>query len=150
MEHENTCWRRSVAAVCIKDGSVMLARHTYGPGKGKLIIPGGYLNMGEMPEDAVKREFLEEVGVVIEPKQVIGIRFNSNDWYVIFSADYVSGQERSDGDENDEVIWMPIGEALGRDDVPDLTKTMIKAAMKGTGMELTPYIGRTAPYSLYI
>ena len=44
---------------------------------------------------------------------------------------------------------MPIDEVLGRDDVPDLTKTMIKAAMKGIGMEFTPYIGRTAPYSLY-
>lgn len=149
MEHENTNWRQSVAAVCIKDGAVMLARHTYGPGKGKYIIPGGYLNEGEMPEDAVKREFLEEVSIVIEPREVIGIRFNTRDWYVIFSADYVSGTPQSDGDENDEAVWMGIDEALGRDDVPDLTKVMIERALKNSGMAKTPYVGRTAPYSLY-
>ncbi len=63
MNTENTNWYQSVAAVCIKDGKVMLARHTYGSGKGKLIIPGGYAEIGESPQDAVKREFMEEVGI---------------------------------------------------------------------------------------
>ena len=84
MEKENTNWYQSVAAVCIKEGKVLLARHTYGGGKGKLIIRGGYVEMGETPEDAVKREFLEETGVEISPTGVIGVRFNCKDWYVIF------------------------------------------------------------------
>lgn len=149
MNTENTNWYQSVAAVCIKDGKVMLARHTYGSGKGKLIIPGGYAELGESPQDAVKREFMEEVGIVIEPKDVIGIRFNSREWYVIFTADYVSGIPRSDGDENSEVVWMDADEALTRDDVPELTKIMISRAVSAKGFVNTPYNGKNPPYSLY-
>ena len=68
MNGENTCYKQSVTAVVLKDNKVLLARHTYGAGKDFLIVPGGYLNLDETPEQAVKREFLEETGVVIEPK----------------------------------------------------------------------------------
>ena len=44
MNIENTNWCQSVTAVVIKDNKVLLARHTYGAGSGKLIIPGGYVN----------------------------------------------------------------------------------------------------------
>ena len=43
MNTENTNWGQSVTAVVIKDNKVLLARHTYGGGKGMLIIPGGYV-----------------------------------------------------------------------------------------------------------
>ena len=39
-------WGKSAAAVVIKDGKVLLARHTYGAGRGLLIIPGGYIRKG--------------------------------------------------------------------------------------------------------
>ncbi len=149
MESGNTNWCQSVAAVCIRDGKVLLARHTYGPGKGLLIIPGGYLENGELPQDAVKREFIEEVNVKIEPTEIIGIRFNSRDWYVVFKAEYVSGDAMSDGDENNEVLWVDINEALNRDDVPDLTKKMIENAVKDSGFAEQQYIGKNPPYSLY-
>ena len=149
MENKNTNWQHSVAAVCIRDGKVLLARHTYGGGKGKLIIPGGYLEMGETPEDAVKREFLEETGIEIAPVGVIGVRFNCKDWYVVFAADYVSGEAHSDGDENSEVVWMDADEAQIRDDVPDLTKVLIRKALLPGMLEFTPYKGLNAPYSLY-
>ena len=80
MSHENTNWGQSVTAVVIKDGKVLLARHTYGDGQGKLIVPGGYVQYGETPQDAVKREFLEETGISVEPQNVIAIRFNAHDW----------------------------------------------------------------------
>ena len=44
MNNENTNWEQSVAGVVIEDNKVLLARHTYGNGKGMLIIPGGYVN----------------------------------------------------------------------------------------------------------
>ena len=60
MNGENTCYKQSVTAVVLRDNKVLLARHTYGAGKDFLIVPGGYLNLDETPEQAVKREFLEE------------------------------------------------------------------------------------------
>ena len=35
-EMNSTNWSQSVAGVCLKDGKVLLARHTYGSGNGKL------------------------------------------------------------------------------------------------------------------
>ena len=55
MENGNTNWGQSVTAVVIDAGKVLLARHTYGAGQGKLIIPGGYVNIGETPQDALVR-----------------------------------------------------------------------------------------------
>lgn len=138
----NTNWCQSVTGVVIRDDKVLLARHTYGAGKGLLIVPGGYVQYGEKPQNALKREFLEETNIVVEPKRIIAIRFNSHDWYVAFSAEYVSGHATSDNDENDEVIWMDIEEALVREDVPDLTKKLIKCALKeNEGFCLLPYEG---------
>lgn len=79
MENGNTNWSQSVTAVVIHEGKVLLSRHTYGAGKGRLIIPGGYLNHGEMPREALIREYLEETGVLIEPRELIGMRFNLKD-----------------------------------------------------------------------
>ena len=149
MTAEKTNWSQSVAGVCLKDGCVLLARHTYGGGAGKLIIPGGYVEYGESPQDALRREFMEETGVAVEPKGIVGVRFNSHDWYVVFAAEYVGGTARSDGDENSEVLWVPVEEALAREDVPGLTKTMLQSALGGGHFTLTPYAGGKQPSSLY-
>ena len=149
MNSKNTNWQQSVTAVVIRDCKVLLARHTYGKGAGKLIIPGGYVENGESPQSAVVREFLEETNVMISPKEIIGIRFNMHDWYVAFSADYISGIEKSDNDENSEVIWLDVNEAFERDDVPYLTKSLIKCALRGNGLKQINYDGSHAPCSLY-
>ena len=99
-EMNSTNWSQSVAGVCLKDGKVLLARHTYGSGKGKLIIPGGNVRFGEMPEETLVREYLEETGVQVKAGHLLGIRFNDKDWYAVFAAEYVEGEARSDGDEN--------------------------------------------------
>lgn len=149
-EINSTNWSQSVAGVCIRDGKVLLARHTYGSGKGKLIIPGGYVKFGEIPAETLAREYLEETGVTVRAGRLLGIRFNTKDWYAVFLADYVEGEARSDGDENSEVVWMDIEEALKDDTVPGLTKTMITRALTGEGFELTPYQTNRPDNFLYI
>lgn len=152
MNGENTDWGKSVSGVLIKDGKVLLARHTYGAGKGKLIIPGGYINNCESPEQAIVREYMEETGVQVSPERIIGIRFNNHDWYVCFEVSYVDGTPRPDHDENSEVIWVDIAEALEREDVPGLSKSLIRVAIDGGyGLSQTEYISREKdkPYSLY-
>ncbi len=151
MNTEHTIWNQSVTAVVIREGKVLLGRHTYGNGNGWLIVPGGYMEQGESPVEAVIREYHEETGVTINPTEIISIRFNSKDWYVAFRADYVSGEARSDNDENSEVIWMDTSEALSREDVPGLTKTLISLAMdKKKGLKQIPYDStKNLPNSLW-
>ncbi|MBQ6692179.1 MAG: NUDIX hydrolase [Clostridia bacterium] len=150
METENNNWGQSVTGVLIRDNKVLLGRHTYGSGQGRLIIPGGYVKNDESPQEAVKREFLEEVNVVIEPKEIIGVRFNMRDWYIAFAVDYVSGEAQSDNNENSEVLWVDVDEALERDDVPELTKKLVRCALhRENGFKSIPYNGRHTPCSLY-
>lgn len=152
MVNEETNWGQAVTGVVIKDNKVLVARHTYGDGVGLLIIPGGYVMNGETPQDAIKREFLEETNVVIEPLEIIGIRFNAHDWYVAFYAEYISGVPTSDNDENSEVLWIDVNEVLIRDDVPDLTKSLVTCALKHkSGFSKIPYdcIKERGNYSLY-
>ena len=152
MGNENTNWGQSVTGVVIKEDKVLLARHTYGGGKGMLIIPGGYVNFGETPQDALVREYMEETQIEVKPMDIIGVRFNMHDWYIAFRAEYVSGEASSDYDENSEVLWIDVNEALSRDDVPELTKILIKSAIaKDCGLIYKDYQGGTkhAPYSLY-
>lgn len=151
MENNNTNWSQSVTGIVIKEGKVLLARHTYGSGKGLYIVPGGYVEFGELPQEAVKREILEETGIIAEPKKIIGIRFNAKDWYVAFSAEYVSGEAVSDQDENDAVVWMEIEEALEREDVPHLTKQLIRCALKEEeGFDQLPYESRSKNGPAYL
>lgn len=151
MEQAQTNWGQSVTGVVIHNGKVLLARHTYGGGAGKLIIPGGYVNLGETPQAALKREYLEETGVTVEPLELIGVRFNMHDWYIAFRAAYISGEPASDGNENSEVLWLDVEEALAREDVPELTKKLIAGALRPGGLHHEPYEGsaRHAPSSLY-
>ena len=151
MENNNTNYEQSVTGVVIHEGRVLLARHTYGGGAGMLIVPGGYVEYNESPQDALVREYLEETGITVTPQNIIGIRFNTHDWYVAFRADYISGVPHSDGDENSEVLWVDVEEALLRDDVPDLTKKLIKSAISdNNGLEKIDYTStKYAPFSFY-
>lgn len=150
---ENTDYGKSVAGIVLREDKVLLARHTYGGGKGKLIIPGGYINRNETPQDAVKREVFEETGIIVEPLDIVGIRFNLKDWYVIFTAKYISGEEKSDGNENSEVVWVDIKDAVLRDDVPELTKKLLLGVInsKDNAFKNIPYGGnaKNGPYSLF-
>ena len=152
MENGTTNWGQSVTGVVIKNNKVLLARHTYGGGKGLLIVPGGYVNADETPQEALVREYMEETKVTVKPLDIIGIRFNMHDWYIAFRAEYVSGDATSDHEENSEVLWVDVEEALAREDVPELTKKLIESAVKQeAGLHKEEYNGSTkhGAYSLY-
>lgn len=42
------------------------------PDKGKLDLPGGFLQLGEHPDDGAKREIKEELGVEIQINEYLG------------------------------------------------------------------------------
>ncbi|WP_300759140.1 NUDIX hydrolase [uncultured Brachyspira sp.] len=126
-ENERMIFGKGVGCVVIKNGKVLLGRHNYGRGNGLLIIPGGFINEGELPAEAAEREVLEETNVKVSAKEIISMRFTYNDWYLVFRAEYISGEARVNDSENSEVIWLDIEEALNRKDVPPLTKEAIKS-----------------------
>jgi len=60
------------------DGRILLVRHTYGVAKGRILLPGGHVKPGEMAEEAVSREILEETGVLARPLGLIGTRIKKD------------------------------------------------------------------------
>jgi 8-oxo-dGTP pyrophosphatase MutT (NUDIX family) len=56
----------TAGSICVierADGAVLLVRQSY---RRRWGIPGGLLKKGERPEDAARREVLEEIGIEIE------------------------------------------------------------------------------------
>jgi ADP-ribose pyrophosphatase YjhB (NUDIX family) len=68
-------WANSAPAVqglVERDGRLLLVRRAIEPGKGKWDIPGGFLQEGEHPHDALRRELREETGLAVEPREFLG------------------------------------------------------------------------------
>ena len=80
-------FNHSVGCLVVRNREVLLVRHTYGRARGKLLIPGGYLQEGEMPEQAAVREVWEETGVEAQIRSLLAMRFSPADWYAIFRLD---------------------------------------------------------------
>jgi ADP-ribose pyrophosphatase YjhB (NUDIX family) len=57
------------AVVCDERGRVLLLKHVFRKGSG-WGIPGGFLNEGEHPEDALRRELREEVGAELDAAEL--------------------------------------------------------------------------------
>lgn len=50
-------------ALVLKDNQILLIKKQGGPYDGKLDLPGGTIEFCEKPEEALKRELMEEVGI---------------------------------------------------------------------------------------
>jgi len=66
-----------VYGLVIKDEKILLIKKNSGPYNGKLDLPGGTIEFCERPEEALKRELLEETGIEVLD-------------YKLFDADSVS------------------------------------------------------------
>lgn len=55
-----------VAAIIVKDQKILIAKRGYGEFKGMYEFPGGKVENGETPEEALKREIYEEMEAKIE------------------------------------------------------------------------------------
>lgn len=66
----------------IKDNMVLLIKKFGGPYNGKLDLPGGTIEFGERPEDALKRELMEEVGIEVVDYQLFDADSVFFDWQV--------------------------------------------------------------------
>ena len=60
-----------VAAITIKDGQVFATQRGYGEFKGWWEFPGGKIESGECPQEALKREIREELDAEIEVKELL-------------------------------------------------------------------------------
>jgi len=96
-----------VAAIVEMDGKVLLARDKEWPGKVFGLITG-FLEKGETPETAVKREVKEELGLDSEIVELVGVYsfFERNQLIIAYQLSAVG--EIKLGDELAEIKWIPV------------------------------------------
>ena len=130
------------AAALVRDGTVLLGhRHParrYYPDCWDLV--GGHVEPGESPVDAVRRECLEELAVVVDDPRPVQLTFS--DPAVEMHAFVVtswSGEPRNAApDEHDELRFFAREELLGLDLADPAALPDLLAALEGTGSQAPP------------
>jgi 8-oxo-dGTP pyrophosphatase MutT (NUDIX family) len=105
--------RVAAGALFVNGDRVLLVRKTYG---NRWDIPGGYVDQGESPAAACRREIREELGLDRTP-----VRLLVNDWapngaegdklLYVFSCEPIGSDEariQLDSDELDHWEWVPV------------------------------------------
>ena len=100
------------AVVTNEHDEVLLTRRRDG---GEWVLPGGSVEEGEAPWEAVAREVREETGLEIGDLRLTGVytKRRERDLVLVFSAAAVRGTPRS-SDERDRVLFIDAGELPGR------------------------------------
>jgi bifunctional NMN adenylyltransferase/nudix hydrolase len=112
-------------AVVIKSGFVLVIRRGDHPGKGRLAMPGGFLNQSETLLAGCLRELLEETGLKLEadkhlknsavfdyPERSLRGRTVTHAFH--FDLGLGSLLQIKGGDDAADAFWMPLSEALSK------------------------------------
>lgn len=108
------------AAIIVRDGKVLATQRGYGDWKDWWEFPGGKIEAGEKPKDALHREILEELGIeIVIGKFIRTVEYDYPDFHLTMHCYYcrlVSGKlellehEASawlDASGLDSVRWLP-------------------------------------------
>ena len=104
----------AVQGVLERDGHVLLGRRAIEPSLGRWDLPGGFLEEGEEPLDGLRREFLEETGLEVEPVDWLGAFLDAYNAYFVLGLTWVvhgDGDPRP-ADDIAELRW------FARDELP--------------------------------
>jgi ADP-ribose pyrophosphatase YjhB (NUDIX family) len=108
----------TATAVCVDDeGRVLLGRRALEPDEGRWDLPGGFVDEGEHPLDALRRELDEETGLAIEPGEFLGVWMDrygydstaASTLNLYWEARVTGGEERA-ADDVAELRWFPPSE----------------------------------------
>jgi 8-oxo-dGTP diphosphatase len=104
-----------VGALIFHRNSILLVQRARTPLKGYWSLPGGLIESGETIEDALRREVLEETGLIVRPKKMFEIferiilDTQGRAEYHYILHDYlcrVVGGELKAGDDAGRVAWV--------------------------------------------
>ncbi len=136
-EAQSRQWDVGAAGAVIHQGRVLMVRQTYGVGKGRWSLPGGYATHDERLDQTVVREVREETGIGAEVVDVIGVRTRYTERggavFVLFRMRACSGEPVPDGREVDRVAYFSAAEieATDGDEFLALSRNAAMAALSG-------------------
>jgi 8-oxo-dGTP diphosphatase len=108
-------WRNratTVAGVVVRDGQVLIIRRGGEPERGKLALPGGYVDFDETTAEACAREVREETSLEVRILGLVGYyddpRRSPTQTVSFAYLCEPSGGEARAGDDAAEVAWHPL------------------------------------------
>ncbi len=107
------------AAVLVeRDGAILLVQRSFDPHQGKWSFPAGFVNAGEDPAEAARRECLEETGLNVRITRLLDVYAKKEhaggaDFIIVYGAEMVAGT-LSAADDADDAAFFP------RDALPEL------------------------------
>ena len=112
------------ALVFDEAGRVLLARRAREPDRGKWDVPGGFVEEGEDPLDALRRELVEETSLEVEPVDFVGAWVDTygdaddapSTLNLYWTVRIVSG-EPSPADDVSELAWFSLDDLPAEDDL---------------------------------
>jgi mutator protein MutT len=122
-----------VGAVLIHEGRVLLIRRGKEPLRGRWVVPGGTVELGETLEQALVREIEEETGLVVRPREVVAVfdrihgeKGRVDYHYVIidYLCDYVAGEAKAGSDA--EAVALVAPEDLPSYDLPEKALEVVR------------------------
>ena len=110
-----------VAAIIVRDGKILATQRGYGEYKDGWEFPGGKIEPGESPEDALVREISEELDACIEAgERLVTVEHDYSDFHLSMQCFFASLKDDSHlklleheasrwltYDGLDEVDWLP-------------------------------------------
>ena len=101
-----------VGAVVRSGKNLLFCRRAIRPRYGDWTIPGGFMELGESPEDGAKREVSEEAGAVVEIRALLGVYAvpRIGQVHLVYLADLVGGEFHA-GTESLDVQLFPATQA---------------------------------------
>ena len=120
----------------MRDGRALVSVRAREPEKGKIDLPGGFLEVGEHPVDGIVREVREELGVEIEivggPFLLSIHTYGADGGYVLpigFRARIVSG-EPDPTDDVAEIRWISAEEIDDTDFAWEHDREFVRTALQ--------------------
>ncbi|XP_046984618.1 8-oxo-dGDP phosphatase NUDT18 [Schistocerca americana] len=117
-----------------EEGEILMMQEAKSSCYGQWYLPAGRVEPGEEIEEAVKREVLEETGIIMEPKSLLLVETASGSWFrFVIVGDSIGGELKTPDKSDDE--------SLQAQWVKDVEKLCLRSS------DIVPIIERARAYN---
>ena len=128
-----------VGGLLFQGGQALIVQRGLNPGQGRWTLPGGYVEEDETPDEALMREFQEEVGLTVQVTDLLSVRNSIRETdqnaYYVFRVELAGPLEIViDGYETVRAEFVTPAEFDVLGDVAPFTKWIIEHQAEGAGL----------------